>query len=123
LLRDPVPGQLSTAHGVLAGSTAGCVESFLAVTPTERLKTALIDDACSVSPRFKNSFHAVRVLVREHGLKTLYRGLASTALKQSATSAVRMANYNFLRELSKTYGSGSGNSKRKSTDQRPVMIC
>jgi solute carrier family 25 citrate transporter 1 len=34
-------GRLSGARGVLAGMVAGCVESVVAVTPTERLKTAM----------------------------------------------------------------------------------
>ena len=34
-------GKLSNANGMLAGMIAGCVESFVAVTPTERIKTAL----------------------------------------------------------------------------------
>lgn len=95
-------GKLSPARGVLAGSLAGCVESVLAVTPTERLKTALIDDANN-QKRFKGSFHAARILVAEKGISNLYRGLASTTMKQSATSAVRMGSYNVLRDLSKAH--------------------
>lgn len=34
-------GKLSASRGVLAGMSAGCVESVVAVTPTERIKTAL----------------------------------------------------------------------------------
>ncbi len=34
-------GKLSGASGILAGMVAGCVESVVAVTPTERIKTAL----------------------------------------------------------------------------------
>lgn len=34
-------GRLSPVRGVMAGMAAGCVESILAVTPTERIKTAL----------------------------------------------------------------------------------
>jgi solute carrier family 25 (mitochondrial citrate transporter), member 1 len=34
-------GRLSPANGVLAGMVAGCVESVVAVTPTERIKTAM----------------------------------------------------------------------------------
>lgn len=34
-------GRLSTANGILAGMVAGGFESILAVTPTERIKTAL----------------------------------------------------------------------------------
>lgn len=34
-------GRLTPARGILAGMIAGCVESIVAVTPTERVKTAL----------------------------------------------------------------------------------
>ena len=34
-------GKLSPARGILAGMVAGSVESVVAVTPTERIKTAL----------------------------------------------------------------------------------
>lgn len=34
-------GRLTPARGILAGMVAGCVESIVAVTPTERVKTAL----------------------------------------------------------------------------------
>jgi solute carrier family 25 citrate transporter 1 len=101
-LLDPSTGKLSPPRGILAGIAAGCVESIVAVTPTERLKTALIDDAKSAK-RFHNTPHALRVLVQEQGLRGLYKGLLSTTLKQSATSGVRMGSYNILRDLSKTY--------------------
>lgn len=34
-------GHLSKSSGILAGLIAGCMESVIAVTPTERIKTAL----------------------------------------------------------------------------------
>lgn len=34
-------GRLTPARGMLAGMVAGCVESVVAVTPTERVKIAL----------------------------------------------------------------------------------
>lgn len=42
-------GRLSPARGILAGRIAGAVESTVAVTPTERVKTALhvLNDAHS----------------------------------------------------------------------------
>ncbi|CZT52599.1 related to CTP1-Mitochondrial citrate transporter-member of the mitochondrial carrier (MCF) family [Rhynchosporium secalis] len=94
-------GKLSGANGVIAGMSAGAVESIAVVTPTERLKTALIDDAKNAK-RFRNSRHAISLLVQEQGFRGLYKGLASTTMKQSATSGVRMGSYNFLKELSKT---------------------
>ncbi|CAG7956159.1 unnamed protein product [Penicillium salamii] len=96
-------GVLSPARGILAGMTAGAVESVLAVTPTERIKTALIDDAKGAR-QFKSSLHATKVLVQRHGITELYRGLVSTAMKQSATSAVRMGTYNVLKEALKSRG-------------------
>ncbi|KAJ5690311.1 hypothetical protein N7462_004703 [Penicillium macrosclerotiorum] len=96
-------GRLSAGRGILAGMAAGTVESFLAVTPTERIKTALIDDA-KATRQFRSGFHAVTVMVRVHGVGELYRGLVSTTVKQSATSAVRMGSYNILKEMSKSHG-------------------
>ncbi|RHZ68736.1 hypothetical protein CDV55_107281 [Aspergillus turcosus] len=93
-------GSLSPARGILAGVVAGATESVIAVTPTERIKTALVDDAKNAK-QFRSSMHAVQVLVRAHGFKELYRGLIPTTLKQSATSAVRMGTYNILKELAK----------------------
>jgi len=89
-------GRLSPARGMLAGMAAGAVESVVAVTPTERIKTALIDDAKGAR-RFRSTTHAVRLLVQEQGLTGIYRGLLSTTFKQSATSATRMGSYNVLR--------------------------
>lgn len=89
-------GHLSASRGILAGMAAGATESLLAVTPTERIKTALIDDAKGAK-RFRNGSHAVSLLVREQGITALYRGLLSTTMKQSATSAVRMGSYNWLK--------------------------
>ncbi len=61
-----------------------------------------IDDAKG-EKRFKGSLHAAQTLVRERGFQNLYRGLLSTTMKQSATSAVRMGSYNYLKELSKSF--------------------
>ncbi|KAL3456769.1 mitochondrial carrier domain-containing protein [Aspergillus heterothallicus] len=92
-------GRLSPARGILAGMVAGTVESAVAVTPTERIKTALIDDArCSSGRRYKDGFHALRTIIAESGVKEVYRGLLSTTLKQSTTSAVRMGSYNMIKE-------------------------
>jgi solute carrier family 25 citrate transporter 1 len=119
-------GKLSAGRGILAGMVAGAVESVLAVTPTERIKTALlvdwiqtcerrlisecvhrIDDAKNAR-QFRSSLHAVTVLVKRHGPSELYRGLVSTTIKQSATSAVRMGTYNILKEVTKSQGIAPG---------------
>ncbi|KAK3187355.1 CtIP- endonuclease [Lecanicillium sp. MT-2017a] len=105
-------GKLSPGRGILAGMVAGCVESVVAVTPTERLKTALIDDARSPGARrYTSGTHALRSILATHGLRELYRGLLSTTLKQSATSAVRMGSYNILKEAtSSRLGKGTNSA-------------
>ncbi|KAE9579697.1 hypothetical protein CGMCC3_g4163 [Colletotrichum fructicola] len=110
-------GKLTPARGILAGMIAGCVESVVAVTPTERVKTALIDDAKSSTRKYSGGTHALFSMLRQHGISEVYRGLLSTTMKQSATSAVRMGSYNILREFTKqsnlpnnslvTFGSGA----------------
>jgi solute carrier family 25 citrate transporter 1 len=94
-------GVLSPMRGILAGMSAGLVESVVAVTPTERIKTALIDDAKNGTKQFRGGLHASQTILRTHGIAGLYRGLVSTSMKQSATSAVRMGSYNVLKEFSR----------------------
>ncbi|GAB7342388.1 hypothetical protein MBLNU457_g0604t1 [Dothideomycetes sp. NU457] len=97
--KDAETGQLSPLRSLLAGMTAGVVASTFAVTPSERIKTALIDDARSAGPRrFNGPIHACRMLMAEHGFKALYRGYATTTLKQMGTTSVRMGTYNILKE-------------------------
>ncbi|KAM0342510.1 hypothetical protein ACHAPU_009484 [Fusarium lateritium] len=92
-------GKLTAGSNILAGMIAGAVESVTVVTPTERIKTALIDDARSPNRRLNGGFHALRTIAAERGIREVYRGLASTTIKQSATSGVRMGSYNILKEL------------------------
>ncbi|KAK6443812.1 hypothetical protein FP744_10000060 [Trichoderma asperellum] len=103
-------GKLSPARGLLAGMAAGAVESVIAITPTERIKTALIDDARMPTRQYKGGIHALQVIIREHGLNEVYRGLVSTTIKQSATSAVRMGTYNSLKENVSPRLGGFGNN-------------
>lgn len=44
-------GKLSPGRGIIAGMVAGAVESVTAVTPTERLKTALSISLCYTIPK------------------------------------------------------------------------
>lgn len=88
------------SSGYLAGLGAGMVEAILAVTPSETIKyvryslmvplncgcaysyrgihihrTKLIDDANSAKPRFNGLIHGTRTIVREEGIRGIYRGL------------------------------------------------
>ena len=86
---------------MLAGMSAGVVASIFAVTPTERIKTALIDDA-RTAKSFRSAPHAVTLIYKEHGLLGLYRGFAGTTLKQASATAFRMGSYNILKDYEQT---------------------
>lgn len=102
-LADSTTGKLSPARGILAGVFAGITESLLAVTPTERIKTAIIDDAKGTR-RFRGSWHATTTIMREGGVLHLYRGCLATTVKQAATSGVRMGSYNAIKGAANTAG-------------------
>ncbi|EGY17661.1 tricarboxylate transport protein [Verticillium dahliae VdLs.17] len=116
--------KISPALSLFSGGVAGGVEATITY-PFEFAKTRAqlqpthsrnpmavishvirqdgIDDAKSGSRRYNGGAHALRLMISERGISEVYRGLASTTLKQSATSAVRMGYYNFIREVSQQY--------------------
>ncbi|TID22422.1 hypothetical protein E6O75_ATG11216 [Venturia nashicola] len=100
--KDPATGTLSPLRNILAGMASGVVASTLAVTPTERLKTALIDDA-RTEKRFKSAWHATKILVKEKGFIALYRGYITTTAKQMGTTSVRLGSYNIMKDYGKLH--------------------
>lgn len=95
---DPDTGSLSPLRNLLAGMTSGVVASATAVTPTERIKTALIDDARHAR-RYRSAPHAIQLIYRETGVLGLYRGFAGTTLKQASATAFRMGTYNIFKDF------------------------
>lgn len=96
--KDSETGTLTPARNLLAGMSAGVVASICAVTPTERVKTALIDDA-RTAKRFHSAPHAVRTIYHEHGFLGLYRGFVGNTLKQASATSFRMGTYNILKDF------------------------
>jgi solute carrier family 25 citrate transporter 1 len=101
--RDPETGVLTPARNMLAGMAAGVVASVCAVTPTERIKTALIDDA-SNSKRYTSSIHCIKSIIHDDGLRGLYRGLVGTTLKQASATSFRMGSYNIIKDAEERRG-------------------
>lgn len=95
--KDPETGTLTPLRNLGAGMCSGVVASMFAVTPTERIKTALIDDA-RTEKRFRSNWHAISTVVKEDGLLGLYRGFAGTTLKQAGATAFRMGTYHILKD-------------------------
>ncbi|KAK5174209.1 uncharacterized protein LTR77_001289 [Saxophila tyrrhenica] len=99
--KDPETGTLTPGRNLGAGMCSGVVASLFAVTPTERIKTALIDDA-RTEKRFHSTPHAIRTILATDGFLGLYRGLAGTTLKQAGATAFRMGTYNILKDYERT---------------------
>ncbi|KAI0920260.1 hypothetical protein AcW1_002054 [Taiwanofungus camphoratus] len=68
-------GKVSAPRSLLAGLGAGMMEAILAVTPSETIKTKLIDDAKSSHPKYRGLLHGTVSIVREEGVGGVYRGL------------------------------------------------
>jgi solute carrier family 25 citrate transporter 1 len=101
---DPQTHTLSPMRSLAAGLASGVVVSTIVVTPIERIKTALIDDSRNADTRrFKNPWHAIKLLIKQHGPLALYRGYVTTTLKAAGTTSVRFGSYNILKDLSKSY--------------------
>ncbi|RYP58171.1 hypothetical protein DL771_011325 [Monosporascus sp. 5C6A] len=96
-------GKVSGARNVMAGFGAGVTESLLAVTPTESIKTTLIDERKRAHPRMRGFLDAIPVIARERGVRGFFQGLVPTAARQSANSAVRFGSYTSLKQLAESY--------------------
>ncbi|KAF9508793.1 hypothetical protein BS47DRAFT_1350038 [Hydnum rufescens UP504] len=98
LLQDK-NGKISAPRSLLAGLGAGMTEAIIAVTPSETIKTKLIDDSHSSKPRFKGLIHGTSVIVKEEGIRGIYRGLFPVMARQGANSAVRFTTYATLKQF------------------------
>ncbi|KAL7666839.1 Succinate/fumarate mitochondrial transporter [[Candida] zeylanoides] len=93
-------GKLSGPRGVIAGLGAGLLESVVAVTPFEAIKTALIDDKQTRSPKYQNGLVSGTVkLCKDMGFKGIYAGVVPVSLRQASNQAVRLGSYNAIKTM------------------------
>ncbi|KAI9030672.1 mitochondrial carrier domain-containing protein [Phycomyces nitens] len=92
-------GKLTGIRSLLAGLGAGMTEAVLVVTPSETIKTKLIHDKNSQTPKYKGLVHGTRLIIKEEGLQGIYRGVGPVMARQGANSAVRFSCYSTFREL------------------------
>ncbi|KAI1498229.1 mitochondrial carrier [Biscogniauxia marginata] len=101
---DPETRRLGTLQSIGSGMVAGVISSTAIVTPSERVKTALIDDA-RTARRFRSPAHCLRLLAAEQGLRrALYSGYAATTLKQVGTTGFRLGSYGAIKDLERPWG-------------------
>ncbi|KAF8734638.1 hypothetical protein AX14_003271 [Amanita brunnescens Koide BX004] len=98
MLADP-QGKVSAPRSLLAGLGAGMTEAIIAVTPSETIKTKLIGDAKRPDPRYRGLIHGTTCIVREEGIRGIYRGLFPVMMRQGANSAVRFTTYSTLKQF------------------------
>lgn len=97
LLQDD-NGKLSAGRTAVAGLLTGTTEAFIAVTPTETIKTKLIDDTNRAIPRYKGMVHGVSTIVKEEGITGIYKGLSATVMRQAMNSGVRFTIYGSIKQ-------------------------
>ncbi|KAM0793012.1 hypothetical protein ACM66B_000504 [Microbotryomycetes sp. NB124-2] len=114
-------GRLTPQRSLIAGLGAGVCEAIFAVTPSETIKTKLIDDAKRAVPQYNGLAHGTLTICRTEGLAGIYRGLFPTIMKQGANSAVRFTSYSTIKQwlqdrsgvtkqlsAAETFGAGAG---------------
>uniref|UniRef100_A0A0W0GBM7 Putative mitochondrial tricarboxylate transporter n=1 Tax=Moniliophthora roreri TaxID=221103 RepID=A0A0W0GBM7_MONRR len=92
-------GKISAPRSLVAGLGAGMMEAVFAVTPSETIKTKLIDDAHRSNPQYRGLVHGTVSIVRQEGILGIYRGLFPVMMRQGANSAVRFTTYSTLKQF------------------------
>jgi len=92
-------GKVSAPRSLLAGLGAGMTEAIFAVTPSETIKTKLIDDSKRPNPQYRGLMHGTVSIVKQEGILGIYRGLFPVMMRQGANSAVRFTTYTTLKQF------------------------
>lgn len=100
----PAEGKASGPAIFLAGLGAGVTEAVAVVGPMEVVKIRLQAQHHSMTdpldiPKYRNAGHALFVILREEGVKTLYRGVGLTALRQATNQAANFTAYTELKRV------------------------
>jgi len=90
-------GRVSAPRSLVAGLGAGMTEAIFAVTPSETIKTKLIDDAKRPVPKYRGLIHGTTEIIKSEGILGIYRGLFPVMMRQGANSAVRFTTYSSLK--------------------------
>ncbi|GAB5369482.1 hypothetical protein AAMO2058_001408200 [Amorphochlora amoebiformis] len=82
-----------------AGCLAGGTEAAIWITPCERLKVLRQAQIGVRDPIHTDWVSSIRTILRQQGLRGLYRGLWATVLRNGLSIGVRMALYSHIREI------------------------
>jgi solute carrier family 25 carnitine/acylcarnitine transporter 20/29 len=104
------PGQrLASAKYFLAGSMTGFVAAFVE-GPIDLLKTKMQIEIIRMkgggTPRYRNVFHAGRVIFHEFGFRGLFQGVAATSLRDTPACGIYFGFYELIKDMhAKRHGS------------------
>lgn len=92
LFRDETTGKVSVAAGLCAGIGAGILESVLVVSVMETMKTVCIDSGKSLP-------EAARYVIKNEGLRGVYKGVGATVAKSASNQALRFMIFNQYKNM------------------------
>lgn len=83
------------------------------MTPSEAIKTRLIDDARRplAERKYKGLFSGSAQILKSEGIAGVYKGLGPTMMRQGANSAVRLTTYSYLKALATKDGRKPGSAE------------
>ncbi|ORY96776.1 mitochondrial carrier domain-containing protein [Syncephalastrum racemosum] len=101
-------GNVSTSAIFFAGLAAGTTEAVLVVSPMDLIKIRLQAQRHSMMdpmdiPKYRNAPHAAYTIVKEEGIRTLYRGVTLTALRQATNQAANFTAYQEMKRVMKSW--------------------
>ncbi|KAI8078574.1 mitochondrial carrier domain-containing protein [Thamnidium elegans] len=107
-LADPATGKVSTLSVFFAGLAAGTTEAVLVVSPMDLIKIRLQAQRHSMAdpmdiPKYRNAPHAAYTIVREEGVRALYKGVTLTALRQATNQAANFTAYQEFKKMAQKY--------------------
>ncbi|RCH99360.1 Mitochondrial succinate-fumarate transporter [Rhizopus azygosporus] len=85
-------GKVSMTSVFFAGLAAGTTEAILVVSPMDLIKIRLQAQRHSMAdpldiPKYRNAPHAAYTIIKEEGIRALYKGVTLTALRQATNQA------------------------------------
>jgi len=80
--------EITASERAICGMVAGIVEA-LAVVPGETVKVRLIEDQRSAAPRYRGMIHGVSLILKEEGVRGIYRGTTPMVVRQAINQATR----------------------------------
>lgn len=87
---------------IVCGGFTGIVSSFI-ICPTEHVKVRLQTQRHGGNVVYRNSFDAAKRILASHGATGLYRGFASTCLRQAPGFAAYFGTYDELKAYGQSY--------------------